>query len=292
VHVELDRMFQLVQERLEGAIAAIQWLDRRCRWLTFAGMEDANPRPGPPVVRVDALATAICPLFTFDVRTNLPLAFLGTGFLLADGLLVTCWHCVEGAVSSKASVSAVVNRDGTYELHPLRDIGKDASGRDLASARLDLTPEVRLRLADKEADYGEDVATYGYPLTEPPNERRAAFLLSTRYLEGYVTRMFRAENDAYGVTPSYELDMRAPSGLSGAPLIRRGSIDVVGVIYGVNETHSLAQEAVVREGDVVEEVRRIEHFALAHLRDSLADHRSVATEGRRLEEFLNAQSGR
>lgn len=47
--------------------------------------------PGPTPIH-DVLPIFLCE----RGRPGKPLAATGTGFLISDGLLITCWHCVRG----------------------------------------------------------------------------------------------------------------------------------------------------------------------------------------------------
>jgi hypothetical protein len=214
---------------------------------------------------------------------------LGTAFLIAPGLAVTCWHVVADAVEQGKRI-AVVGRSSDRKYHgvELEEIGRDEEGRDLASARVRLTPQQSWSLATTALSPGADVLTFGYPLTQEPNERRPTFSLESRYLEGYVTRTFYFDDPKFGRTPSYELDMRAPAGLSGAPLIRKGSREIVGVVFGRHGVETIETfgsrdpETGKREPDVVQ----VEHFALGHYTSTLLEHSSSATAGRTLQELL------
>ena len=80
------------------------------------------------------------------------------------------------------------------------------------------------------------------PLTERVDlGRRPRFLLAGRYLQGYVTRSFAYEHQEFGRITSYELDMPAPTGLSGAPLLKVGTMEVYGVIYGSHSVETIEQ---------------------------------------------------
>jgi Trypsin-like peptidase domain len=212
--------------------------------------------------------------------------FLGTGFLLAGGILVTCWHCVRGPVEAGLVVAAVQGGDDFIPAFVLRDLAQDRNGSDLATARLDRVQLFGLELATASVDTGTDVWSYGYPLTDPPDERRPTYRLNARYLEGYVTRAFYYSDKR---VPSYELDMRAPAGLSGAPVVEVGSKRVIGVVYGVEEVERIEifgrtdPETRERTPDVV----RLETFALAHYTDTLRTVVGPATGGRQLAEAVD-----
>jgi hypothetical protein len=77
----------------------------------------------------DILAIAV-----IDEASPRAVAVCGTGFLIADGLLVTAWHCVREPL--KPGQRYVVCRKcgpDVYDPFPLDDIVQHPAGRDLAS---------------------------------------------------------------------------------------------------------------------------------------------------------------
>ena len=101
---------------------------------------------------------------------------------------------------------------------------------------------LRLTLGPTNVTGSTDVGTFGYPFTAPRkhDDGRTTWHLEARWLEGYITRVFTYDHPKIGGTPSYEVDMQAPRGLSGAPLIELGAGKgghgvVVGVVYGAND---------------------------------------------------------
>jgi len=159
-------------------------------------------------------------------------------------------------------------------------IEQDANGTDLATASIALEPTLGLVLTGDAVPYGTDVWTFGYPLTRGPyplSEEDPTLgkqiKLERRYLKGYVTRAFEYDDPGFGHTPSYELDMPAPSGLSGAPIMERPSKSVVGVLF--KEYY---------RGDASERSRTT--FALAHYTETLANLRGSVTQGLTLSEYL------
>jgi hypothetical protein len=226
-------------------------------------------------------------LFALEADGSSIRDFLGTGFLLAGGILVSCWHCVREAVEAGLPVAAVETGDDFIPALVLRDLEQDRNGSDIATARLTRLPLFGLELAAGPADTGTDVWTYGFPLTERPNERRSTYLLNARYLEGYITRAFYFSDER---VPSYELDMRAPAGLSGAPLIEVGSKRVIGVVYGVHAAEMIEYFGTTdpETGKRVADIVRVETFALAHYTDTLRAVVGRATGERPLGEFVDA----
>ncbi len=215
-------------------------------------------------------------------------SFMGTGFLIGKNVLVTCWHCVSAELEEENTYAVAVPwseaqmrsgaapSDSTYYVLPLHDIQRDPSGADLATARVELDP-VGLSLgADDSLALSTDLWTFGYPLTSdlPHQESGRSITLSPRLLKGYLTRDFWNEVPNFGRTASYEVDMPSPEGLSGAPLIKHGSLEVVGVVYGAKSTGNMAQ------------LERLTTFAVAHMGSALKALRGIATQGHPLAEYL------
>jgi hypothetical protein len=222
------------------------------------------------------------------------LAFAGTGFRFGSELVVTCWHCVKTDADGHGYAAAFAGDDREYVLNPLLDLTRDANGADLASGRL-FEPQPNkwpLRLTSQNVAGGADVCTFGYPLTEERlTDSGRAFTLHGRYLEGYVTRSFWYEHPTEGRVPTYEVDMPAPEGLSGAPLLsREGGVrpEVLGVIYGRIEA-SLIDEFASIDPDTGErrpEVQRLVSFLAAHYSDTLAGLTGPATADQPLATYL------
>jgi hypothetical protein len=249
-----------------------------------------------PVTGAVAAELDVLPIFYWregdPEDTPDPVAFSGTGFRLTDDLLVTCWHCVEHDEPGHG-YAVVVEEGDSYRAFTLHDVSQDANGSDLATARIHGIPAVRpvsLTLAEAAVPTGQDVWTYGYPLTavfrEPDGELR--FTLHPRFLQGYVTRSFRNPHPRYGAVESYEVDMPAPEGLSGAPLVHLPSREVVGVIYGNVDAAVIDQFAAVDEetGERQPEIQRIVSFAVAHYTPTLLRLTGPATGGQPLHEYV------
>lgn len=225
------------------------------------------------------------------------LSFEGTGFRLAPDLLITCWHCVDGDAAGHGYAVALPKDSGGYQMHALVDVSRDEKGADLATARIygiDSAPRLGLSLASRAVPGGTDVGTWGYPLTEMTRLASGdlEFKLGGRWLQGYITRAFWHEHAEYGSVPTYELDMPTPRGLSGAPLVRLESRDVVGVIYGTHDASLIEEIASVDpdSGERRPEVQRIVSFGLAHYTSTLRDLRGPATEGKPLADYLAGRS--
>lgn len=209
----------------------------------------------------------VVPIFTFGQRGGYELRdFRGTGFLAAPGVLLTCDHCVRDYRDDELFIAVVPDGDG-YEPVPMRDIRPHGASIDIAIASVDREPSSGLRLSAELGPYhGVDVCTFGYPLTGRTGAD-APFMLNARYLEGYTTRMFMHKDDKerYAPAKTIEIDMPAPAGLSGAPLIRRRSRDVVGIVTGAHDVSSIAELSTVdpETGERTAEIRRTVSFAHA-----------------------------
>ena len=179
----------------------------------------------------------ILPIFVITKTTPAKiLSNEGTGFLIAPNLLVTCWHCVRNTLEENQTYA--VNREQKAELFPLFNIQQDSNNTDLATANVAMLPEAELLLAEKDVYEGTDVHSFGYPLmnfelNEETGEKFPA--IDFRLLKGYITRNFWRDDPTFGRGNAYELDMPTPEGLSGSPLFKAGSREVLGVVFGYND---------------------------------------------------------
>lgn len=85
----------------------------------------------------------VLPLFVVERRPEglWPTAFLGTGFVAVDRVLVTAWHVVRGAVDAGHRIVALTEapeEGDRYLSHDLDDISPDPAGLDMATARIAL----------------------------------------------------------------------------------------------------------------------------------------------------------
>lgn len=242
-----------------------------------------------------SLSDDVVPVFYCRERADASpeiLDFAGTAFRLGPELVVSCWHCVRTDAERHGYAAAFLEDDGTYLLNPLLDIAQDANGSDLATARL-FSPRRNkwpLRVAEKNLAGATDVWTYGYPLTERLSDE-GRFRLHGRYLEGYITRSLWLDHPTYGRVGAYEVDMPAPDGISGAPLLRRqGGItpEVVGVVFGLSEAGAIDEFASVdpATGQRTPEIQRLVSFAAVHYTETLANLTGPATANRPLKDFL------
>lgn len=236
----------------------------------------------------------IVPLFAIDkVGGHGTLGdFLGTGFVVADGVLVTCWHVVSKACASGVSIVALISGNADTNVKALTDVAPNPAGHDMATARVDMASNLKWSLAAPDPGAGIDVCTYGYPLPRQSRPVQGDLGVDPRYLEGYVMRTFSGPMLNGVTSSSYELDMHAPAGLSGAPLIRRGSRELMGVVYGSRDSYTIEEWASVDldTGRRTPEVQRLISFALATHLGHLCDLRGPATENRPLRAILQVAS--
>ena len=217
---------------------------------------------------------------------------LGTGFFLFPDVLITCWHCVADPVPAQHEYAIRVEVEkGKFKAYFLRDIERDRNDTDLATARCPYAPPVSLELWTKDLLLGEDVWAFGYPFPERKRNADGSLehVISGRYLRGYMTRHFFYDHPTLGKTDAYELDMRAPQGVSGAALLRRDSIQVAGIIFGSTDVETIEEFASInpRTGVKEPEVRRIISFALAYDTETLGALTTTATGGIPLATFLS-----
>jgi hypothetical protein len=248
----------------------------------------------PDRTRLPTVDRHILPIFVASTAPSIQLvSHQGTAFLISPNLIVTCWHCVRSELSeNQRYVAVLLSEDGaTYEPRVLENVSQDASGTDLATANIDLTPDLEFEIARQEPRHGANVWTFGYPFTDVEREDDCLmFRLNGRRFQGYVTRPWIYPSRDYGEIDSYELDMPVPGGLSGAPLMVDPSLLVGGVIYRSHDVEQVDEFASVdpETNERKPEIRRIVSFGLAHSLRSLKRLAGAATGGRPLEEVAKA----
>jgi len=241
----------------------------------------------------------ILPIFIVKENKSMPNAapftleeFCGTGFIMAPKLLITCWHCLKNVLPSDYHYGVGMKKpDGKYGLILLENIEQDRNGTDLATSNLAYNSETPLKLSKSEILMANDIWTYGYPLTDKRTNESGFndFQLNGRFMKGYVTRSFFFRNSKeYKEIKSYELNFIVPEGISGAPLIKQDTMEVVGVIYGVNEVAVIDQFASIdaKTGERKPEIQRLMQFGLAHYTETLHNLSGKATGGKLLKEFI------
>jgi hypothetical protein len=240
-----------------------------------------------PIDARERLLDNIVPITTVGPLSSFPSfpinSIEGTGFILGDGYLVTCWHCVATAPADGCFYS--VNRmgpEGRLLGSPLAGVRQVSPELDLALGRVRYANTLGFKLAESAPPLGADVWTFGYPL---PGVKRLAtglkfFTAHPRLLKGYITRPFVYEHPSGARIPSWELSFSAPEGLSGAPVFLTGTLDIVGVVYGNNDVEAVEYRGFLdpASGEKESAVHRIVSFGLAHHWSSLAGLRDLMSE--------------
>ncbi len=230
----------------------------------------------------DLIANHVLPLASFRLVDGgyKPVRICGTAFTFGEGTLVTCWHCVSAPLPADEVYAAAVREGGIYTTGythalPIELLARDQQDSDLALGRVAQQLDVSLSLSDLPFAWGQEVMAIGYPL---PRQAGLNFSTSARLLKGYVTRLMLDPRPGWQETRAYELDLPAPAGVSGAPLLHPESLSVGGVIFGEWGDSEPGQE------------RRSYSFALAHHLDTLAAASGPATDGKSLRDYLARSS--
>lgn len=213
--------------------------------------------------------------------------FMGTGFLIHCNSLITCMHCVPDELKSGEKY-IILQKDG--KPHTLENLTYHPGGYDLAYANVEINPQTHIMIATTDAGYGDAVYTIGYPLNnvEVTGDGSYIFKPQMRYLEGCITQIF--ENHK-GI-PSFELNFAIPIGTSGSPLVRRGTTEVVGVIYGDHETSMMLDEIEkdANSGKVVSKTSKIINFGLAHIKDTLKSMLDFALDQENVKGYIKGHA--
>jgi hypothetical protein len=119
-----------------------------------------------------------------------------------------------------------------------------------------------LSLASSAVTRGTDVWMFGFPLTDETwnlVEERFDCSLAGRYLESYVTRVFR-DSQAKD-RPTIEIAHMLPPGISGAPIVSRPGREIVGIAQGTQwcqyQGQSYGFGLCTPVADIRDELRRI-----------------------------------
>lgn len=213
----------------------------------------------------------------------------GTGFLIAPNLFITCWHCLRKPLEENQTYA--VNREQKAELFPLFNIQQDRNNTDVATANVAMMPEAEFVLAEKDVYEGTDVHSFGYPLMDfelNPETGERFPAIDFRLLKGYITRNFWRDDSVFGRGNAYELDMPTPEGLSGSPLFRSGSREVIGIIFGQNEVALITSFARIdpETNEREPEIQKVYHFGLAHNTETVRNLNTDATRNLPLHEYL------
>ncbi len=175
----------------------------------------------------------IVPVFRSDGNET-QARFVGTAFCfgLAPWLL-TCYHVLGDGEKFFVARPHCATDNPLYLWYPVEGV-HPLSPADAALLRV---PTMRQRadvLTLAPPDFlthrGTDVWTFGFPLTDEVwNVGRQQFerVLQGRYLESYITRVFRDQHE--NNRPTIELAHVLPPGISGAPVVSRPGVDVAAI---------------------------------------------------------------
>ncbi len=185
---------------------------------------------------------------------------VGTGFVVrSDGIIVTNFHVVEGALNIKVTLPPPDNRSFTA-----RVIGADQD-RDLAILKVNATglPTVPLGNAT-DVQLGERVIALGYALALPGGPTVTSGIISS------LARTVQATDpQAQGGTRTYQdalqTDAAINPGNSGGPLV-----DLAGNVVGINTAGNQQAENVGFAIAITESVKSLISRAIGHPQSALA----------------------
>ncbi len=185
---------------------------------------------------------------------------VGTGFVVrSDGIIVTNFHVVEGALNIKVTLPPPDNRSFTA-----RVIGADQD-RDLAILNVNATglPTVPLGNAT-DVQLGERVIALGYALALPGGPTVTSGIISS------LARTVQATDpQAQGGTRTYQdalqTDAAINPGNSGGPLV-----DLAGNVVGINTAGNQQAENVGFAIAITESVKSLISRAIGHPQSALA----------------------
>jgi Trypsin-like peptidase domain len=218
----------------------------------------------------------------------------GTGFIISNYLMVTCAHCLDVELKDDEVLMATTPVDGKEKVFYLEKITLHQDGLDIAAASIGLPVRYGLKIDLSPILAGEGVYSYGYPLSKKERHFDQSVTVDTwgRYIQGYVTMLFENKTPprGYSPAPTLELDMKAPEGLSGAPLCEiHTRAHVIGMVYGSGSSFTTVERdtLVTETGEVQVEVRAYENFAYAHPIKSILSLCGEATREKTIETILS-----
>ena len=206
-----------------------------------AGSASGGARGGELARTIAAVKPSVVGVVTQQRTRTPPIVFVGTGFVVGDGLsVITNAHVVPDTLDGVRieELGVVVGAGAAVTFRPARLVALDRE-HDLAHLRLSGAPLPALRLgAGEGAAEGQELAFTGFPLGMVlglhPVTHRAMLSsitpvvmpsLSSRKLDARaIAQLQRAPFDIY------QLDGTAYPGNSGSPVYDPASGDVLGVI--------------------------------------------------------------
>lgn len=183
---------------------------------------------------------------------------VGTGFVIrSDGIIVTNFHVVEGALNIKVTLPAPDNRSFTA-----RVIGADQD-RDLAILKVNGKDLPTVPLGDaKDVELGQRVIALGYALALPGGPTVTSGIISS------LARTVQAA-DSEGGTRTYQdalqTDAAINPGNSGGPLV-----DLAGNVVGINTAGNRQAENVGFAIAITGSVKALINQAIANPQSALA----------------------
>jgi len=236
----------------------------------------------------------IVPIFKTGKDTNdiSKYVYLGTGFMLRDNILLTCWHCIKDIkIKEDEQISAViVKEDGSdHKVFQLGHYEQDLNKTDICVMAHPFKASEYLLKLPKNIDYpfGTTIWTYGYPETTKIYGKDK-LLVPPQFFRGYITRTLEFKGyEEFKDIASYEINIPFPKGLSGAPICTE-QMEVIGIVYGTNDIATIEEysESKKEDGNVelVYEKQRIQSYGLAHHTTTILNIKSNIFESGK---FLN-----
>jgi S1-C subfamily serine protease len=185
---------------------------------------------------------------------------VGTGFVVrSDGIIVTNFHVVEGALNIKVTLPPPDNRSFTG-----RVIGADQD-RDLAILKVNASNLPTVPLGNsQDVQLGERVIALGYALALPGGPTVTSGIISS------LARTVQASDpQAQGGTRTYQdalqTDAAINPGNSGGPLV-----DQAGNVVGINTAGNQQAENVGFAIAITESVKALISRAISHPQSALA----------------------
>ena len=157
------------------------------------------------------------------------LEFLGSGFFISKGWLLTCRHVIDRAENTPCAVYRAVGdpNERTYdglkgiEIHPFADIALARVGETASESYKHF--EVDL---ESERIIGADIVNYSYVEDIREGYQAAA---TPRLFKGHIMRSSTEQADSR--IKYLEVSFPALAGMSGSPIIDQNSVRVVGLLY-------------------------------------------------------------
>jgi len=230
---------------------------------------------------------SVFPIFIIEHKNKaVPRAHTGTGFFISEKLLLTCWHCVN--LELRGNEEFMLWNRSDNKNYVLQEPMQDENNTDIAIAYVDINGIEPLQMCNHELDMAQNVWSFGFPLVDKMSDVEIGhkFSLNPRAIKGYVMRSFNHNHLTYPENHFYELDMPAPEGLSGAPIVKEGTKEVASVVTGVNDVRIIEQWSSVDPdtGEKSPEISRIYSFTTGYHTSVLSSVTNKWTEKKPLSE--------